>query len=410
MGDRRPHPGPDHPARHGPVGRAEPAGPFGRPARGRAGRLPPPGPAGFLALADAEPGATWCSTRPPADKITRDIEDRIRGLLPDPVPSVAEASTGDIPAIKEEVPSDQLAPSLPAGQSSAAPRRSRHSGCRTLAGRSSNYRAGSGGRAASRATAAAERCWRAASRSRRDDARLAVHRAAGSGRSVAAGPSPPRCCALPAAAAVRSAPGAGRHPRRPHAGPPGRAVYGVEQRGAGPPRGGRAHGGAGRSWSSRTPTAHRAGGERAAEGDRGAHPRIVWLCAPLGRGPGADDSVPLPACHHRRAGRATVAKVLLRGTASSPPPRWPQPRGARTRGGAGAWPRLLRRRRRAASWRAAPDSLEAALLAPASLVRTAEDEAKAVTRPRRAETRRCAASARARRARAWPRPSRHGGW
>ena len=39
----------------------------------------------------------------PQDEITRTIEDRIRGLLPDPVPSVAEASTGDIPAIKEEV-------------------------------------------------------------------------------------------------------------------------------------------------------------------------------------------------------------------------------------------------------------------------------------------------------------------
>jgi len=39
----------------------------------------------------------------PADAITRDIEERIRDLLPDPVPSVAEANTGDFPAIKEEV-------------------------------------------------------------------------------------------------------------------------------------------------------------------------------------------------------------------------------------------------------------------------------------------------------------------
>ena len=39
----------------------------------------------------------------PAHEITRDIEDRIRDLLPDPVPSVAEANTGDFPAIKEEV-------------------------------------------------------------------------------------------------------------------------------------------------------------------------------------------------------------------------------------------------------------------------------------------------------------------
>ena len=39
----------------------------------------------------------------PANEITRDIQDRIRGLLPDPVPYVAEANTGDFPAIKEEV-------------------------------------------------------------------------------------------------------------------------------------------------------------------------------------------------------------------------------------------------------------------------------------------------------------------
>ncbi len=59
---------------------------------------------GFLALARAEPGRYLVldADRPPAE-ITRDIQDRIRGLLPDPVPSVAEASTGDFPAIKEEV-------------------------------------------------------------------------------------------------------------------------------------------------------------------------------------------------------------------------------------------------------------------------------------------------------------------
>ncbi len=58
--------------------------------------------AGFLALARAEPERYLVldANRPP-DEITRDIQDRIRSLLPDPVPSVAEASTGDIPAIKE---------------------------------------------------------------------------------------------------------------------------------------------------------------------------------------------------------------------------------------------------------------------------------------------------------------------
>jgi dTMP kinase len=60
--------------------------------------------AGFLALARAEPGRYLLldAARPP-EQITRDIQDRVRGLLPDPVPSVAEANTGDFPAIKEEV-------------------------------------------------------------------------------------------------------------------------------------------------------------------------------------------------------------------------------------------------------------------------------------------------------------------
>jgi dTMP kinase len=59
---------------------------------------------GFLALARAEPGRYLVldAARPPGD-VTRDIQDRIRDVLPDPVPSVAEANTGDFPAIKEEV-------------------------------------------------------------------------------------------------------------------------------------------------------------------------------------------------------------------------------------------------------------------------------------------------------------------
>ncbi len=59
---------------------------------------------GFLELARAEPGRYLVldADRPP-DEITRDIHDRIRELLPDPVPDVAEANTGDFPAIKEEV-------------------------------------------------------------------------------------------------------------------------------------------------------------------------------------------------------------------------------------------------------------------------------------------------------------------
>jgi dTMP kinase len=60
--------------------------------------------AGFLALARAEPARYLVlDADRPAEEITRDIQNRIRGMLPDPVPSVAEAATGDFPAIKEEV-------------------------------------------------------------------------------------------------------------------------------------------------------------------------------------------------------------------------------------------------------------------------------------------------------------------
>ena len=60
--------------------------------------------AGFQALARAEPARYLVldADRPPG-QITREIQERIRELLPDPVPSVAEANTGDFPAIREEV-------------------------------------------------------------------------------------------------------------------------------------------------------------------------------------------------------------------------------------------------------------------------------------------------------------------
>jgi dTMP kinase len=57
---------------------------------------------GFLAQAAAEPGRYLVldATRPP-DQLSREIQDRIRDLLPDPVPASAEDNTGSFPAIQE---------------------------------------------------------------------------------------------------------------------------------------------------------------------------------------------------------------------------------------------------------------------------------------------------------------------
>jgi dTMP kinase len=55
---------------------------------------------GFLALASAEPGRYLVldATRPP-EQLSREIQDRVRGLLPDPVPAASEDNTGAIPVI-----------------------------------------------------------------------------------------------------------------------------------------------------------------------------------------------------------------------------------------------------------------------------------------------------------------------
>jgi dTMP kinase len=60
--------------------------------------------AGFLALAAAEPARYLVlNAAESADEITRQITDRIRALLPDPVPSATEATTSTFPAITDEV-------------------------------------------------------------------------------------------------------------------------------------------------------------------------------------------------------------------------------------------------------------------------------------------------------------------
>ena len=57
---------------------------------------------GFLAQSAAEPDRYLVldATRPP-DELSRQIQDRVRDLLPDPVPAAAEDNTGGFPAILE---------------------------------------------------------------------------------------------------------------------------------------------------------------------------------------------------------------------------------------------------------------------------------------------------------------------
>jgi dTMP kinase len=60
---------------------------------------------GFRQLADAEPRRYLVldATRP-ADVLSREIQDRVRELLPDPVPSSAEDDTGSFPAVTDAIP------------------------------------------------------------------------------------------------------------------------------------------------------------------------------------------------------------------------------------------------------------------------------------------------------------------
>jgi dTMP kinase len=60
--------------------------------------------AGFRQLADAEPGRYLVlDATQPSDEISREIQHRVRELLPDPVPPSAEAVTSTFPAITEPV-------------------------------------------------------------------------------------------------------------------------------------------------------------------------------------------------------------------------------------------------------------------------------------------------------------------
>jgi dTMP kinase len=63
--------------------------------------------AGFRQLADAEPARYLVldATRPP-EELSRQIQENIRELLPDPVPPSAEAITGSFPAITDAMVSD----------------------------------------------------------------------------------------------------------------------------------------------------------------------------------------------------------------------------------------------------------------------------------------------------------------
>ena len=61
--------------------------------------------AGFLELTRTEPSRYLVvDATAPVEEVSQLIKDRIREILPDPVPSAAEANTGSFPAITDEVP------------------------------------------------------------------------------------------------------------------------------------------------------------------------------------------------------------------------------------------------------------------------------------------------------------------
>jgi dTMP kinase len=58
--------------------------------------------AGFLRLAQTEPDRYLVlNADRPESEISREIQERVRDLLPDPVPRAAEENTGSFPAVRE---------------------------------------------------------------------------------------------------------------------------------------------------------------------------------------------------------------------------------------------------------------------------------------------------------------------
>ena len=277
-----------------PGGGAQPPRPLGRPARGRAARLPPAGPGRVPRAGPRQARATtWSSTRrAPLGEITEQIKDRIREVLPDPVPRAAEAATGSFAAIPDHVPTVHGAPM---SGSRGLPGRRRSSSCGTRspgpAARGERLRragrAGSGRRAAARG------------RRRGDDARLAVHRPARL-RPVGRGAGVRGRAAVPVRR-LRRVPvvpsGARGHARRPAPRPPRRPfLRGEADQGPGAARGGRAVGRPlARGAVRRRRPVHRGRRQRAAQGDRGTRAAHgLAAVRAVGRGPGDDDQVPLP--------------------------------------------------------------------------------------------------------------------
>ena len=67
--------------------------------------------AGFIGLARAKPERYLVlDATAPSVEISEQIKDRIRQVLPDPVPHVSEAATGSFPAILDRFPDEVADP------------------------------------------------------------------------------------------------------------------------------------------------------------------------------------------------------------------------------------------------------------------------------------------------------------